>query len=108
MSSELYLHEKTNKATDNKKLIIQKETLKDSEKGFFFKYLHINKTDNKVIYKIEGKLSNTDKNKYSITIQKGDTKKTHEVDKKGLLELVKKEKFLAFISDYLNSNKKKK
>lgn len=106
--SELYLHEKTNKATENKKLFIRKETLKDSEKGFFFKYLHINKTDNKVIYKIECKLSNDDKNKYIVTIQKGEKKENMEVDKKGLLDIVKKEKSLSFVSDYLSSSKKKK
>ena len=106
MSTELYLHEKTNKSTDNKKLIIHKETLKDSSKGFFFKYLHINKTDNKVVLKVEGKLDKDNKDKYVVTIQKGENKKTHNVDKKGLLELVKKEKVLSFVTDYLSPKKK--
>jgi len=106
MSSELFLHEKTNKVTENKKLIIHKETLKDSSKGFFFKYLHINKTDNKVVLKVEGKLNKDEKNKYIVTIQKGEDKKTHDVDKKGLLDLIKKEKVLSFVTDYLSPKKK--
>ena len=97
------LHSITKDNIKDGKRVLEKEKIADGDKGLTFMYLQ--KTDND-IYKVFGK--EIEKDKFEVTVQKGDDKNatpdTYSIDK--LIAMVKKDKKLAFVVDYLAKRKK--
>merc|ERR1711968_278770 len=97
-----YRYENNKKFTDKKGVSTTiKESIIDGDLGMSFKYLE--KIGDK-FYKIELKVVD---GKYVVHEKKGDNESSSEVDEKGLLALVKKNKNLAFVANYMTTEKKK-
>merc|ERR1711903_184849 len=97
----VFRHENNQKYTVKGVSTTVKESIIDGDLGMSFKYL---KKVGDEFYRIQGKFEN---GKYQVSIKKGDDESTQEVDEKSLLAMLKKQKELAFVLEYLTKLRKK-
>jgi hypothetical protein len=101
MSKLDFKHSHTRENIVNGKRVLEKEMVMDGNaKGLSFSFLMKTDSDFMKVYARE-----VSKDQFEYTVQKGEDKKTDNVDLKKLTELVKKNKKLDFVTSYLKKRK---
>lgn len=97
-----YLHQKSHKEVKNGKVVVREESIIDGPKGLSFK-LYVKSDDKKIKY--AGK---SDNGKFKVYVKEDDKKEEYELDHKEVLEMLKKNKDLQFIYEYVKNYKPEK
>ena len=94
------MHSIRKESIKDEKRVLETEKLADGVRGLSYTYLVKSGNDFMKLSAVE-----KEKDQFKVTTQKGEDKKTYTVDLKGLTEIVKKDKRLAFVAKYLPNKK---
>ena len=106
MGKAIYIHEVKNEQVLNETKDSYEEYVRDGPKGLSFKFMRLSKGGKKDSFKkISGK--EVEKDKFNIIVRSGEDTKELTLDTKGLADMLKKDKDLGFVSDYISKTMKK-